>query len=275
MPGAEEAVVLYQQTLDILARKGWRDKRNLRNGVINVPVYWHVITKSDGVTGNLTDAQILASIKVLNAAYGGRDKPSTQTGQGPSAQPTANTPFRFYLAGVTRTANSIWFYDLNERAMKTARKQGGSGVLNVYSLAFSDGTLGYAYLPERVVRTTNEIFDGVVVDYRTVPGSLNPPYNFGDTLTHEAGHWLGMYHTFQFECNASNSSDFVADTPAEATEFYGMPQTQPNRDTCTGPSFPGRDPVENFMDYTDDDGMFQFTNGQSTRMQQQWTAYRQ
>ncbi len=86
--------------------------------------------------------------------------------------------------------------------------------------------------------------------------------------------FAGLYHTFQGGCNAKAKSggDMVEDTPAEQSPTYGCPTDEP--DTCVGPKFDGVDPIHNFMDYTDDACMFEFSSGQTTRMHKLWTTYR-
>ena len=63
----------------------------------------------------------------------------------------------------------------------------------------------------------------------------------------------------------------MSDTPATKGPAFGCPIT---RDTCVGTAFPGRDPVQNFMDYTDDACMDGFTAGQVVRMHAHWELYR-
>ena len=172
--------------------------------------------------------------------------------------------------------------------MKTSLREGVANALNIYTVgeAYGDGdsVLGYATFPDEY--QPNPDLDGIVLLYTTFPGGSNAPYNEGRTLTHEIGHWVGLYHTFQGGCNGGDSVD---DTPAEAAATFGCPTTNP--DTCSGEgldrkstfscspsgsvtyslSFPA---IHNYMDYTDDSCMEGFTPGQIQRLQQQISTYR-
>jgi hypothetical protein len=225
------------------------------NFSVTVPVWFHVIT--DGSLGNLTSQQITAQIAALNDGFGG-DEGGDDTG------------FSFTLAGVTRTDNAVWFASRSggaEHDMKLALKHGGDGTLNVYSTT-AGAYLGWAYLPE-ITDTAQAYLDGIVIDWETVPGTSDTyagQFDEGDTLTHEAGHWLNLEHTFFGQCN--KSGDFVDDTPAQKKPSSGCPV---GNDTCRQP---GLDPIHNYMDYSDDPCITEFTPGQTQRMGDAWLFWR-
>lgn len=216
-----------------------------------INVYFHVINVGSGINnGDVPATQINDQITVLNDAY-------------------AASSFSFSLTSVDRTTNATWYTagpgSQAEAQMKSALRKGTKSDLNIYSNNPGGGLLGWATFPWNYSSSSSN--DGVVILFSSLPGGSAAPYNLGDTATHEVGHWLGLYHTFQGGCN--KTGDYVSDTPSERSAAYGCPA---GRDSCKQGA--GLDPIENFMDYSDDACMFEFTGGQAARMKSAWTTYR-
>jgi hypothetical protein len=235
------------------------------SSTVTIPVAFHVIRKDTSLGGGDVPAkQIADQIKVLNAAY-------------------ASSGFQFTLVSTTRTTEPSLFNLVSggvsdsryyrgggkEFKMKEALHEGDARTLNIYSASLGQSLLGWAWFPSDFTGDAPlaRYLDGVVLDYRSLPGGSLSIYNEGDTATHEVGHWLGLYHTFQNGCAAPG--DYVDDTAYEASPAFNCPV---GRDTCTAQ--PGVDPITNFMDYSQDSCMNSFTPGQGERMRMQWAAYR-
>lgn len=244
--GDEQITVLANQTKRWLATRPDLAPGKIQ-AITTIPVAIHVVRSSTG-QWDVTDQQIADQIAVLNGAF-------------------ANTNFRFSHASTDRTNNTTWSQHQpdtpTEATMKNALAISPATTLNFYFCNIGGGLLGYATFPDMYPENSN--MHGVVCLYSSAPGGTAVPYHLGDTGTHEVGHFVGLYHTFQGGCFGG---DLVDDTPAESSPAFGCPA---GRNTCAAP---GNDPIENFMDYTDDACMFQFTAGQSVRMDQQMAQYR-
>ena len=212
-----------------------------------IDVYFHVVNNGEGVeNGNVTKEMIDAQIQVLNDAYKG-------------------TGYAFNLKEVTRTTNETWYTGGHgssaERAMKETLHRGDASDLNVYTTNPGGGLLGWATFPFNQQNAPK--MDGVVLLASSLPGGSSAPFNEGDTGTHEVGHWMGLYHTFQ------QPGDEVDDTPYHPKPNFGKPPVG----TDTSPQ-PGLDPIHNYMNYVDDDWMWEFTPGQDARMDVMWKEFR-
>ena len=231
------------------------------NGIYEIPVVVHVIMNTNG-QGALSDALVQSQIDILNEDF--RAAAGTPGASGNDAM------IQFYLAdedpqgnptnGITRSTNNTWFNDggsyWNTLAWDTNR------YLNIYTNR-AGGALGYVpNLPQGGIVGNNS--DRVVVLWsafgRNSPGG--PPFDQGRTATHEVGHYFGLDHTFAGGCpspaNCYGNGDLICDTEPENNPRFGCPS---NPQSCGSP-----DPFENYMDYTDDTCMTNFTVEQNNRM---------
>ncbi|KAH8830204.1 metalloprotease [Flagelloscypha sp. PMI_526] len=219
-----------------------------------IKVHFHIIYQKENYKGGyIPPEQIAAQMVVLNTAF----------------SLPVHTGLYFEYGSTTYYKNATWFnyasqgYSSQDE-MKIKTRKGGKRTLNIWTVGFTgSGLLGRALF---VYRPWD---DGIVVLFSSFPGGSTEYYNRGQTVTHEVGHWVGLYHTFQGGCDSPG--DYVSDTPAEASPAFGCPK---GRDTCTAPGEESPDPIENFMDYTVDACMNQFTIGQANRTRVQLKTYR-
>ncbi|MFI4898697.1 MAG: M43 family zinc metalloprotease [Phycisphaerales bacterium JB059] len=237
------------------------------NGLIRIPVVVHVIQNSSG-TGFISESRVQSQIDVLNEDF--------QAIAGTNGANGTDTQFEFFLAtedpdgnptnGITYSTNNSWFNDSgsywNSLAWDTDR------YLNIYTNSAS-GALGYVPdLPQGGIAGSNA--DRVVVLYSSF-GRNAPltPFHLGRTTTHEVGHYLGLYHTFDNGCGTSScytTGDRICDTNRENSPTFGCPGS---RTSCGMAA-----PLDNYMDYSDDICMEKFTPEQANRMRCTLEHYR-
>lgn len=238
--------------------------------IITIPVVVHVLYRT--ASENISDAQVLSQIDVLNEDYARLNADAANT---PAAFTgiAANSEIQFCLAkrdpsgvasnGIVRVPTTVNTFQAND-AMKSSATGGSNpwprnSYLNIWVCNLGSGLLGYAYPPGSPAN-----IDGVVIGFRYFGrvGTLQSPYNKGRTATHEVGHWLNLDHIWGDDNGACNSSDQVADTPNQGDANYGCPSFP--RVSCS--NGPNGDMFMNYMDYTDDGCMNIFTAGQKARM---------
>jgi pregnancy-associated plasma protein-A len=230
-----------------------------------IPVVVHIIERTNG-TGAISDARVHSQIEILNEDF--------QAFAGTNGAPGNDAQIEFYLAefdpsgnpttAITRSVNNTWYNDggsyWNSLAWDTNR------YLNIYTNSAS-GALGYVpNLPQGGIAGSNS--DRVVILHSTF-GRNAPfnPFHLGRTVTHEVGHFLGLEHTFAGGCsNSYTSGDLIMDTNPESSPTSGCPSS---RTSCGSAA-----PFHNYMDYSNDICMNQFTPEQNNRMRCSLLNYR-
>ena len=235
--------------------------------IITIPVVVHVLYRN--ATENISDAQILSQIQVLNEDFrrtnGDADNIWSQA---------ADTQIEFCLAKVDPNGNTT----TGITRKSTTREDWGAGPANEMKKSASGGVdawdtsqylnmwicpkisapgfnnlLGYAQFPGG-----DPLTDGVVMGYKYFGkiGTATAPFDLGRTTTHEVGHFLNLRHIWGD--GGCGVDDFVSDTPESDASNTGCATTH----TSCG----SLDMVQNYMDYSDDSCMNLFTQGQKNRM---------
>lgn len=256
---ADPKLAIRMNQIEAFTQSAISTKSNFRlvNGSIVIPVVVNVLQTSTEAV--LTDAQIQSQIDVLNEDFNARNADFSNVPAEWSGI-KANIGISFELVTIIRKPSKKTSWGTRD-AMKKS-KQGGidptspSNTLNIWACTIGGGILGYAQFPGGSSAT-----DGVVIDtdYFGKSDITSYPYNLGRTATHEVGHWMNLRHIWG---DSSCGNDLVSDTPVAKTANYGAP-IYPYASTC----LPAHNEMTmNYMDYTDDRGMYMFTEGQKSRM---------
>jgi len=247
-----------------------------------IPVVVHIINNGEatGSGTNISDAQVLSQIEVINKDFKRLNNDATQT---PSefTGVAGSISLDFVLArrdpngqqstGIVRINGGKAQWSLNEEIdFKSRSYWPAEDYLNIWVLDLSGTDIGYSTFPLSGLPglegiPDQRLLDGIVVDYRAFGSkdygsfNLDPKFNTGRTATHEIGHFLGLRHIWG-DGSSCNATDYVTDTPPQIGETTGCP-AHPQVE-CSGLA----KMFQNFMDYTDDQCMNLFTQKQVERM---------
>ena len=246
---------------------------------INIPVVVHVLWNK--AVENISDAQILSAINVLNEDFNRKNADASKTPslftsvagaadvnwcmavQDPQGKPTN---------GIIRIQTTKTGFATDNGAKKSGASFGGSDAwptdkyFNIWCVNFTDQQLlGYGEFPTNVQTNTH----GFCATYKAfgLGGANVAPFNLGRTGTHEVGHCFNLKHIWGDEAQCA-ADDGVTDTPQQKSENYGV-KTFPQGPSAAGGCCTASDQSSmfmNYMDYTDDGAMNIFTKGQVTRM---------
>lgn len=245
-----------------------------------IPVVFHIVHNGDAIGSgeNITDAQAASQIDALNLDYNAQD-PYLSGIPSVFAPLVGSLNIKFCLAkfdpsgnpttGIIRHqfANVSWDTETDiDNTLKPGTIWDHTKYLNVWSVRMggtllSTGVLAYATLPYSMTATD----DGIVARYNTIGtvGTLMGGYNKGKTVTHEAGHWLGLLHIWGLDATCGGFGDFIDDTPDQGDLNASCP-TFPHISCNNGPN---GDMFMNYMDYPPDACTYMFSIGQVVRMQ--------
>ena len=263
------------------------------SSVLTIPVVVHVLHLGEAVgTGtNISDAQIQSSIDHLNDFYGGQ---------------TANSPIDFEIqfalaqrdpscnatTGINRiNASAVPNYSsdgvsflgpgADENTLKDLSRWPETDYFNVWIVTEIDGNNGGSGFQGYANFYNGNAYEGSVMMYTVFgydPTNANPswPLTFSrdnSTVSHEAGHYFHLYHTFQGDdtnndgisdqCPPDLTVGVDSDGCADTVPHQRETSTCPANNSCTGNPWVDNNTINNIMSYYS--CIDRLTNDQKTR----------
>ena len=283
-PGFHEAAQIKANPLSL------RSPENL--DVYTIPVVVHIVWNA--AAENIPDSLINGVIDVLNEDYR-RLNADADLIRDTFADVVGDPFIEFELAGIERVQTDTTFSlsifgDGLPDNVKTSIGGGSDAwdtekYLNIWVCNIEGGSLlGYAYPPANLDNWPQDAsapspeLDGVVVHYEvfrrsgsyTASGLLGLGERTipvrGRTVTHEVGHYLGLRHIWGdgllsiIGLPDCSTDDGVADTPNQGASSQFA--CDPEQNSCDDGDLQMPDMFENYMDYSSEDCLNSFTNGQ-------------
>lgn len=283
----------YSQRMQLMDNKILNFNKSARGGgILTIPVVVHIIHNNG--PENISDAQVLQGITDLNNIF---------------ANGGVDTGIRFCLAkqdpdgnfttGITRTVSplTVMVSEVNDLELKDLIRWDPTQYLNIWlvkeinSISMGSGVAGYAYYPA----AHGTAIDGIVNEAAYFGGTELGPNTLDNSKVHahEAGHYLGLYHTFEGGCGNANcqlDGDRVCDTPPDNstaavscfqssantcdTDDDDLSVNNPFRPIANGGLGDQLDMIQNYMDYGYQYCQNSFTQGQIDRMNAALTTTR-
>src|SRR5688572_4273767 len=210
-----------------------------------IPVVVHIIHNGEaiGTGANISDAQVLSQLRVLNEDFNRGNADAVNT-PAVFAGVAGSLDIEFVLAkqdpdglatnGIVRVNGGRSSWTMNDNyPLKSQSYWPAEQYMNIWVCNLTGVHVGYAQFPESDLEgletsSTNRLTDGIVIWYKAFGSvddgsfTLDPDFNKGRTATHETGHFLGLNHTWGDD-NGCTESDFVNDTPNQAGSTSGCP----------------------------------------------------
>lgn len=236
-----------------------------------VPVVFHVLWNTD--EENLSDEIIATQLDILNQDFTGQNPDFTlipprfktvAASAGIEFCLASTAPDGTMTSGITRTRTFVDSLGIQQVYYSAGEGQDAwdpGQYLNIWIGKLENNQVGFGSYPGQNIPAE----DGVVIDYRVFGVNNHPRLNLGRTLTHEVGHYLGLFHPWGdgfFNTNCAGD-DRVSDTPLQSTTFNGQ---CPDGQNAMPESCGTVDMYMNFMNYTNDLCLHMFTQGQRLRM---------